>query len=49
MFTQAWRDGSECVHRDQRLELISQTWIQTSNISPELGLRYDLVSLFVSH
>lgn len=49
MFAQAWRDGSEGIHRDQRLDLLSQTLIQTSSISPELGLRSDLVSLFVSH
>ena len=39
MFAQAWWDGSEGIHRDQRLELLSQTLIQTSNISPELGLQ----------
>lgn len=49
MFAQAWRDGSEGIHRDQRLDLLSQTLIQTSSISPELGLRSDLVFLFVSH
>ena len=49
MFAQAWQDGPDGIRRDQRLELLSQTLIQTSNISPELGLRSDLVSLFVSH
>lgn len=49
MFAQAWRDGSEGIHGDQRLDLLSQTLIQTSSISPELGLRSDLVFLFVSH
>ena len=49
MFAQAWRDGSEGIHRDQRLDLLSQTLIQTSSISPELGLRSGLVFLFVSH
>ena len=49
MFAQVTPDGSEGIRRDQRPEPLSPTWIQSSNISPELGLRSDLVSLDVYH
>ena len=49
MFAQVTPDGSEGIRRDQRLELLNQTWIQSSNISPELGLSSYLVSLYVYH